>query len=205
MDSPVQQDDKVITYAFARRSIRPDGLASSRVTRVNEIVDREGLGQHPADQRLDRRDPLTLGSHVDPSVQTEAGPSHSDSQHAAHKPSAQVIYPAAFHLRRPDAARLHIARRPWSGVTPPETETPEQWAAEAVRQHLAARGEAPDALSYTVGAATPAEPLEVTFDDGRFTTVRFGAGLAYAKPAAIVAPLPKPRAFWLTLLARLGR
>ncbi len=102
--------------------------------------------------------------------------------------SAQVIYPAAFHPQR--------------------EETPQQWAAEAMRQHrelLAATCrdviERADAYPYLAGATGVATPIvrpgfrqdAVT---GQLSAVGFGAGLAF-QGSSIVAPLPQPPRGWL--------
>lgn len=101
--------------------------------------------------------------------------------------SATIIYPAAFHPHR--------------------VETPQEWAAEAVRQHMAALSARGDWPSQRGDIAAPAAPLLARFNDtsGRFDRVGFGGGLAFAHPAAIVAPLPQPPRSWLSRLLGVAR
>lgn len=89
--------------------------------------------------------------------------------------SAQVIYPAAFHPNR--------------------IETPQEWAAEAVRQHLQARAAA---VAGWRGSATAAVACDFQQDarTGQLVASGFVAGQAF-QASSIVAPLPQPPRGWL--------
>jgi hypothetical protein len=100
------------------------------------------------------------------------------------RPTAQLIdFQAARHRAGKDPAPV----RAFTVVSPPALTPNEQWAYEALAEHLAKRQ-----------IAMPDEPVDTTFADGRFNLAAY---VAAALPGApIVLALPAPRA---GLVARL--